>query len=77
MENNYKTIKYKDSDIKLLQYLSESNSDFDKRLEFIKKLENDNVSSDKAVKLSRLWYCIKNKNCKYPPEIYNNIKKYL
>ena len=34
MENNYKTIKYKDIEIKIIHYLSESNNDFDKKIAF-------------------------------------------
>ena len=74
MENNYKEIIYLDKSIKILQYLSESNNNFNKRIEFIKKLENKNVDWKEAIKLSRLWYCINIKNCKYPIEILNKIK---
>lgn len=77
MENNNREIIYMNKPIKILQYLSESNSDFNKRLEYIKNLENKDIDWKEAIKLSRLWYCINIKNCKYPPEIYNKVKKYI
>ena len=40
MEDNYKEIIYMNKPIKILQYLSESNFDFNKRIEFIKTLED-------------------------------------
>jgi len=77
METNYKEIIYMNNSIKILQYLSESNSDFNKRIIFIKLVENDNIDWKEAIKLSRLWYCIIIKKCKYSPENYNKIKKFL
>ena len=77
MENNYKDIMYMNNTIKVLQYLSESNSNFNKRVEFIKTLEKDNIDWKEAIKLSRLWYCITIQKCKYSPDTYNKVKKYL
>ena len=77
MENNYKEIMYMNKAINILQYLSESNNDFNKRVEFIKKLEDKGIDWKEAIKLSKLWYCITIKKCKYSPEIYNKVKKYL
>lgn len=77
MENNYKEIIYMTKSIKILQYLSESNCDFNKRIEFIKTLEKKEIDWKEAIKLSKLWYCITIKKCKYSPEIYNKVKKYI
>jgi hypothetical protein len=77
MENNYKQIIFMNKSIKLLKYLSESNNDFNKRIEFIKTLEDKDIDWKEAIKLSRLWYCIIIKKCKYPPETFNKVKKYL
>ena len=77
MENNYKDIMFMNKSIKLLQYLSESNSDFNKRVEFIKTLEDKDVDWKEAIKLSRLWYCITIKKCKYSSETFNKVNKYL
>ena len=74
MENMYQEIMYMDKPIKVLQYISESNNDFNKRVEFIKSLESKNKDWKEAIKLSRLWYSINIKKCKYSPEIYNKIK---
>jgi hypothetical protein len=59
--------------IKILQYLSESNNDFNKRKDFIKKLEDKNIDWKEAIKLSRIWYCTNIKNCKYSHDVYNKI----
>jgi len=73
MENNYKEIIYMKKSEKMLHYVSESNNDFNKRLEFIKNLEDKNVDWKEAIKLSKIWYCVTIKKCKYSPEIYNKI----
>lgn len=76
METNYINIKYMEEDVKCLQYLSESNNMFNKRLEYIKKLETAKVHWKEAQRLSKIWYCIKFKNCKYLPELYHMVIKY-
>ena len=77
METNYKEIIFMDKPVKILQYLAESDINFNKRIEFIKNLENKEIDWKEAIKLSRLWYCIIIKKCKYSPEVYNKVKKYL
>ena len=77
METNYKEINFMNHQIMVLQYHSESTSDFQKRIEFIKNLEKENIDWKEAIKISRLWYCINIKKCKYSPEVYNKVKKYL
>lgn len=76
MENNFKTINYLNKDVKILQYLSESNKQFNKRLEFINKLESRNIPLKDAIKYSKIWSCINYKKCKYSPEIYNLISQF-
>ena len=76
MENNYHTIKYLEKDEQCLQYQSESNSQYNKRLEYIMKLEKANVCWKEANRLSKIWYCIKFKNCKYLPEVYHMVIRY-
>jgi hypothetical protein len=75
MENNYKEIIYMNKPIKLLQYLSESNGDFNKRIEFIKTLEIKGIDWKEAIKLSKLWYCVNIKKCKYASEVFHKLKK--
>jgi hypothetical protein len=74
METDYRKITYQNKECNILKYCSEPESIFEKRLEFIKKLEKRNVDIREIIKLSKLWYNIKYKNCVYPPEIYNRIK---
>ncbi len=76
METNYKSINYLNKEVYILQYLSESNEQFGKRTEYIKLLENAKVDWKEASRLSKIWYCIKYKNCKYSPEIYHKVISY-
>ena len=76
METNYKCINYLNKEVDILQYLSESNTQFTQRLEYIKLLEKANVDWKEASRLSKIWYCIKFKNCKYTPEIYYKVISY-
>ena len=73
MENQYINITYLGNTVKIIHYLSESEEQFNSKLEFIKKLEKQNISWKEANKLSKIWYNIKYKKCKYPYELYNKI----
>lgn len=73
METDYRTVKYMDKNIKILKYLSESESQFNKRLDYIKTLEEKNVNWKDAIRLSKLWYCIKFRKCVYSNEIQNSL----
>ena len=76
MENNYVEINYKNEPVQILRYLSESNSQFNAKLDYIKKIENKDIEWKEANRLSKIWYCIKFKNCKYSPEIYHKVMSY-
>lgn len=76
METNYIDINYMKQTIHILQYISESNEQFKKKLEFIKKMEKKEVDWRKAIRLSKIWYCIKYKKCKYAPEVYHEVMSY-
>jgi len=76
METNYREIVYKGQLIHVLQYLSESNSQFEKKLEYIKKMEIKEIDWREANRLSKIWYCIKYKNCRYQPEVYHKVMSY-
>ena len=73
METQYKTINYLNQEVKVLQYLSESNNQFNQRLEFIKKLENLKIDWKEAHNMSKIWHNITFKKCRYPQELYNKI----
>ncbi len=73
METNNRDIIYLNKSVKILQYLSESNKQFNKRLEYIKLLEKANINWKEAVRLSKIWYSIKVLNCKYQSEVYNKV----
>ena len=76
METNYVEIDYLNKKEQILQYISESNNNFELRLNYIRKLEKNNISWNEAIKLSLLWYNIKFKNCKYNKELYLKVLYY-
>lgn len=71
-----KNIKYLGKNFKIYQFYSESNNFFNKRLNFISKLENDKIPYKEALKMSKAWQNIKYKKCKYKKKLYEKIKKY-
>ncbi len=77
METQNTYITYLGKEEQIVQFLSESTEYFNDRLEFIRKLEKENILWKEANKLSKIYYNIKFKKCKYVPIIYNRIKKYL
>ncbi len=76
MESNYKSISYLTKKENLIQYLLESNLQFNQRIQYIRLLEKANVNWKEALRLSKVWYCIKFKNCKYAPELYYKVISY-
>jgi hypothetical protein len=77
MESQIQQIKYLNKNVNITQYLCESDEQFNSRLELIKKLEEKKIEWKQAQKLSKLYYNIKFKKCRYSPIIYNMIKDYL
>jgi hypothetical protein len=77
MENQSQIIKYNNKDETIIKFFSESDENFNSRLEVIKKFEEDKLEWKEALKLSKIYSNIKFKKCKYSPQIYFSIKKYL
>lgn len=73
METNNIKITYMDNPVIILQYVSESKIQFNERIKYIRLLEASKIEWTEAYKYSKIWYCIKFKNCKYIPELYNKI----
>jgi hypothetical protein len=48
----------------IIQFISESDTQFKTRLEYIKSLDKS-LDIKEAIRLSKIWYCIKYKYCKY------------
>ncbi len=76
METNYIEINYQNKSVKILRYISESDLQFNAKLDYIKKIEKNNVDWKEANRLSKIWHCIKYKKCKYTPEIYHKVMSY-
>jgi hypothetical protein len=68
-------VKYLGNDIEITIFESDSDTIIEKKLEFIKKLEENNIHSNLVNKYTKLWYYIKYKHCKYPSNTFNFIKK--
>lgn len=77
MESQIHQIKYLNKNINITQFLCESDEQFNSRLELIKKLEEKNIEWKQAQKLSKIYYNVKFKKCRYSPIVYNMIKDYL
>jgi len=77
MESQIHQIKYLDKNIEIIQYLCESDEQFLSRIKLIKKLEGKKIDYKQALKLSKIYYNIKFKNCKYTHDVYNMIRNYL
>ena len=77
MESQIHQIKYLDKNTEITQYLCESDEQFISRIELIKKLEEKKIDYKQALKLSKIYYNIKFKKCKYTPVVYNMIRNYL
>lgn len=55
----------------------ESDKIFNERVEFINSVLSDNKELKEALNLSKIWMNYKYNNCRYQPEVFNKIKKYL
>jgi hypothetical protein len=77
METQLNKINYLGRMETITQYLCESDEQYKARLEFILKLEKDKIIWKDACKISKLYYNITFKKCKYSQETYGLIKKYL
>jgi hypothetical protein len=69
-------INYLGNDIEITIFENDSDNIISKKLEFIKKLEDNNVKPNLVNKYTKLWYYMKYKHCKYPINTYLLIKKY-
>ena len=76
MESTHFVINYKDDNISIIRFLSESNNQFNQRLNYIRKLEKNNINCNEIQNLSLIWYNIKFKKCKYNYEIENRVLSY-
>ena len=55
----------------------ESDKIFNERVEFIKKVLDDNKSLKEAINLSKVWMNYTYNNCRYQPEVFFKLKSYL
>ena len=55
----------------------ESDKIFNERIEFIKKVYQDQKDFKEAVNLSKIWLNFKYNQCRYQQEVFIKLKKYL
>ena len=55
----------------------ESQKIFDERIEFIKKVYKDNKNFKEAINFSKVWVNFIHNDCRYSPEVFRKLKKYL
>lgn len=56
---------------------TETQSIYEKRLEFIEKINLKIDNLDEAIKLSKIWFNVKYNKCYYDVSLFNKIKNYL
>lgn len=55
----------------------ESDKIFNERIEFIKKVYQDQKDFKEAVNLSKIWLNFKYNGCRYQHEVFKKLKKYI
>lgn len=68
-------VKFNDKEYILFKFISESEFIYQQRINFIQN-KLTKLSWKEAEKLSKIWYNIKWKKCKYNPKIYYMLQKY-
>ena len=63
-------IKYLNKTETIIKFYSESESIFNERINFIKKVEKKKIKFKEALKYSKIWSNIKFKECKYNKKVY-------
>jgi hypothetical protein len=76
METDYITITYQGKKEKILKYITESKLQFNKRMEYITLLEKASIPWMEADRISKVWFCITFRNCRYSSDLYNKIMSY-
>ena len=69
-------IIYLNNNYKITRFVCETVNEFNTRIEYIKKIEHHNINFKEALRLSKIWYCIKYKKCKYSHDIYHSVMLY-
>lgn len=77
METQIETINYLTNNESITKYFSESDEIFNDRIELLKKLELEKIPYKDALKLTKIYINVKYKKCKYNPQLYHLIKKYI
>jgi hypothetical protein len=77
METQIENITYLDKNETIVKFFNESDEIFNSRIELLQKLEKENVPYKDALKLTKIYINVKYKKCKYSPQLYHLIKKYI
>jgi len=77
METQIENITYLNKSESIVKFFTESDEIFNLRLELLKKLELEKIPYKDALKLTKIYINVKYKKCKYNPQLYHSIKKYI
>jgi hypothetical protein len=77
METQIENITYLNKTESIVKFFAESDEIFNARIELLKKLELEKISYKDALKLTKIYINVKYKKCKYNPQLYYLIKKYI
>jgi len=66
-----------DTKFTVSRFDNESNKVFNERVEFIKKVFNDTKNIKESINLSKIWLNYTYNQCRYQPNIFYKLKKYL
>ena len=77
METQIENITYLDKNESITKFFNESDEIFNARIELLQKLEKEKVPYKDALKLTKIYINVKYKKCKYSPQLYHSIKKYI
>jgi hypothetical protein len=77
METQIENITYLDKNESIVKFFNESDEVFNSRIELLRKLEKEEVPYKDALKLTKIYINVKYKKCKYNPQLYHAIKKFI
>lgn len=55
----------------------ESDKIYNERIDFVKKVYNDTKNFKEAINLSKIWLNFIYRDCRYNPEVYKKLNKYI
>lgn len=76
MDTNIRMVNYCNNNYIITKIISESENEYNSRINYIHKIEKYNLPFKEALRLSKIWYSIIYKHCNYPDELHNYVMQY-